>query len=85
MICNLFNCHLCTYNKNFFYIFCLFIFLIFNKQLLYFNHAEDNIRATINPYNPKASAKIKINIMPTKILSCKALHLTPQSPTIPIA
>lgn len=38
----------------------------------------------MSPYNAKASAKIKINIIPTKILSYYALALTPASPTIPI-
>lgn len=28
---------------------------------------EERIRETISPYNPKASAKIKIRIIPTKI------------------
>ncbi len=46
---------------------------------------EDKIKATMSPYNPRASAKIKIKIIPTNILSSYALHLTPASPTIPIA
>ncbi len=41
--------------------------------------------ATIRPYRPKASAKMRIRIIPTKICSCWALALTPASPTIPIA
>ena len=41
--------------------------------------------ATINPYNPRASAKIRIRIIPTNIFSYWALALTPASPTIPIA
>lgn len=45
----------------------------------------DKIRATIKPYRPKASAKIKIKIIPTKIFSYYAFALTPASPTIPIA
>jgi hypothetical protein len=49
------------------------------------NHDEDRIRDTINPYNAKASPKIKIRIIPTNILSCCAFALTPASPTIPIA
>ena len=53
-------------------------------KIILFNH-WDNIKATINPYNPRASAKIKIRIIPTKILSYYALALTPASPTIPIA
>ena len=44
----------------------------------------DKIKDTISPYNAKASAKIKIKIIPTKILSYYALALTPASPTIPI-
>lgn len=49
------------------------------------NHADDNIKATIKPYSPKASAKINIKIIPTNILSYYAFALTPASPTIPIA
>jgi len=56
---------------------CIYVF--------YNNHALDNIKATINPYNPKASANINIKIIPTNILSYYALALTPASPTIPIA
>ena len=40
---------------------------------------------TIRPYKAKASPKIKIRIIPTNILSCCALALTPASPTIPMA
>jgi hypothetical protein len=43
------------------------------------------IRDTISPYRAKASPKINIKIMPTNILSCCALALTPASPTIPMA
>ena len=39
----------------------------------------------IIPYNPRASAKIIININPTNILSCWPNALTPASPAIPIA
>ncbi len=46
---------------------------------------EVKISETINPYNAKASPKIKMRIIPTNILSCWALALTPASPTIPIA
>ena len=46
---------------------------------------EDKIRATISPYNPRASAKMRISIIPTNILSCWPSALTPASPTIPIA
>lgn len=49
------------------------------------NQEEVKIKETINPYNPKASAKIKIRINPTNTLLSKALALTPKSPTIPIA
>jgi len=52
--------------------------------MLLFNY-WDKIKATINPYNPRASAKIRISIIPTKILSCWPNALTPASPTIPIA
>ena len=41
--------------------------------------------AIIIPYKPKASAKMRIRIIPTKIASCCAFALTPASPTIPIA
>jgi hypothetical protein len=40
---------------------------------------------TISPYRASASPKIKIRIIPTKILSCWAFARTPASPTIPIA
>lgn len=43
------------------------------------------IIAIISPYRPRASAKIRIRIIPTKIASYYALALTPASPTIPIA
>ena len=33
----------------------------------------------MSPYNPRASAKISIKIIPTKILSHYALALTPAS------
>jgi hypothetical protein len=49
------------------------------------NHDEERISETIRPYKAKASPKIKIRIIPTKILSCCAFALTPASPTIPIA
>ena len=41
--------------------------------------------ATMRPYRPKASAKMRIRIIPTKICSYWAFALTPASPTIPIA
>jgi hypothetical protein len=43
------------------------------------------IIAIMRPYRPKASAKIRIKIIPTKIASYCALALTPASPTTPIA
>ena len=46
---------------------------------------EVKISETISPYKAKASPKINIRIIPTKILSCCALARTPASPTIPIA
>jgi len=39
----------------------------------------------MSPYNPRASAKMRISIIPTNILSCWPSALTPASPTIPIA
>lgn len=41
--------------------------------------------ATIKPYKPNTSAKIKIKIIPTKSRGCWAVPRTPASPTIPIA
>merc|ERR1719231_1990870 len=46
---------------------------------------EATTRPTMRPYNPRASAKIKIKIMPTKRRDCCAFARTPASPTIPIA
>ena len=40
---------------------------------------------TISPYNPNASAKIKISIIPTNNLSCCPKALAAASPPIPIA
>ena len=51
----------------------------------YFPYPWAKIRETINPYNPKASAKIKISIIPTKTLSCIPSARTPASPANPIA
>lgn len=48
-------------------------------------HEEDRINETISPYSARASPKIRIRIIPTKILSCWAFARTPASPTIPIA
>lgn len=45
----------------------------------------DRIRATIRPYKPSTSAKIRIRIMPTKSRGCCAVPLTPASPTTPMA
>ena len=39
----------------------------------------------ISPYNPSASANIKIRIIPTNIYGSIALDFTPASPTTPIA
>ena len=46
---------------------------------------EDRMMPTIRPYSARASAKIKIKIIPTNNLGCWAFALTPASPTIPIA
>ena len=43
------------------------------------------MRATINPYNPSASPKMRIKIIPTNNRSSWALALTPASPTTPMA
>ena len=50
-----------------------------------FQPCEVKISETIKPYSASASPKIKIRIIPTKILSCCAFARTPASPTIPIA
>lgn len=39
----------------------------------------------MRPYRPRASAKIRIKIIPTNILDSIAFALTPESPTMPIA
>merc|ERR1719218_519600 len=39
----------------------------------------------MRPYRPRASAKIKMRIMPTKSLGCCTLARTPASPTMPMA
>ena len=39
----------------------------------------------MRPYNPIASAKIRVKIIPTKIPSVWAYALTPASPATPIA
>ena len=48
-------------------------------------HCDVRMRDTISPYSANASPKMRIKIMPTKILSCCALARTPASPTIPMA
>ncbi len=56
------------------------------KLALTYNQPWDvKISDTIKPYNARASPKINIKIIPTKILSCCAFARTPASPTIPIA
>lgn len=54
----------------------------FNPKYIYL---VVSIRATISPYNPSTSAKIRIRIIPTNSLGCCAVPLTPASPTMPIA
>ena len=49
------------------------------------NQPCDRIIATINPYKPRASAKINIKIIPTNIFASISFALTPASPTTPIA
>merc|ERR1712086_1189555 len=46
---------------------------------------EATTRPTMRPYKPKASAKMRMRIMPTKRRGCCALALTPASPTMPMA
>ncbi len=46
---------------------------------------EDMIIAMISPYRPRASAKMRMRIIPTNILGSTAFALTPASPTTPIA
>ena len=41
--------------------------------------------ATMRPYRPRTSAKMRIRIMPTKSLGCWAVPRTPASPTMPMA
>jgi len=41
--------------------------------------------ATMRPYKPIASAKMRMRIIPTKIPSVCAYALTPASPATPIA
>lgn len=65
----------------------IYINIIFKIKLIksYLVNYWERMRATISPYNPRASAKIRISIIPTKILSCCPSALTPASPAIPIA
>ena len=46
---------------------------------------EARIRPTISPYNPSASAKMRMSTIPTKSLGCSAEARVRQSPTMPIA
>ena len=48
-------------------------------------YLTERMRATISPYNPNTSAKIRMRIMPTNNLGCWAVPRTPASPTIPMA
>ena len=48
-------------------------------------HQLDIIIAIMRPYNPIASAKIRVKIIPTKTWSVWAYALTPASPATPIA
>ena len=41
--------------------------------------------ATMSPYRPNTSAKMRIRIIPTNRRGCWAVPRTPASPTIPIA
>ena len=59
------------------------VFFYFYLKL--FQPWDVKISETIRPYKAKASPKINIKIIPTKILSCWAFARTPASPTIPIA
>ena len=54
-------------------------------MISWLNTHADIIIATISPYSPIASAKININIIPTKIPSVYAYALTPASPATPMA
>ena len=54
-------------------------------QLAFWVPFEFMSSATISPYRPKTSAKIRMRIMPTKSRGCCAVPRTPASPTMPIA
>lgn len=66
--------------------------LLYNKlvkykqvQISFYLARVDNTRATMSPYRPSTSAKMRIRIIPTNSRGCCAVPLTPESPTIPIA
>ena len=73
------------------------LFYWFHGQTIYKMHYHNHtafiillgyiarIIATIIPYSPSASAKIKISTIPTNTASCCAFARTPASPTTPIA
>lgn len=66
--------------------FFLFLLLLFSFKLL--THSEPlvfKIKATIIPYSPRTSEKIRIKTIPTKSLGWCMYFLTPTSPTIPMA
>ena len=54
-------------------------------NLIHTSQDADKIIATINPYSPIHSAKIRISTIPTKISSVYAYAFTPASPAAPIA
>ena len=58
-----------------------------NNTSLLFNKSDycDSMMAIIMPYSPIASAKMRIKIIPTKILPSIAFIRTPTSPTMPMA
>merc|ERR1711976_583699 len=51
----------------------------------FLSELDATTKPTISPYRPRASAKIRIKIMPTNNLGVCALARTPASPTMPIA
>ena len=76
---------LVIYNWNDSFLYKNQIFLNCSSLLEYrVSHCE-RIKEIINPYNPRASAKISINNIPTNTLSVCKKALTPASPQIPIA
>merc|ERR1719296_635443 len=56
-----------------------------HRPLPFPSAVEATTKPTIKPYRPKASAKIRIRIMPTKRRGCWAFARTPASPTMPMA